>query len=88
MITRRHFLAGAGLLPFFRLAGAAPRRVVIVGGGWGGLSAARHLRALAPDLDVVLVDRQPAFVSFALSNRWLVDAAAAPERDNPKTRKL
>ena len=89
MITRRHFLAGAGLLPFVRLAGAAPRRVVIVGGGWGGLSAARHLRALAPDLDVVLVDRQPAFVSFALSNRWLVDAAAAaPERhDYPELAK-
>jgi NADH dehydrogenase FAD-containing subunit len=72
MITRRHFLAGAGLLPFVRLARAAPQRVVIVGGGWGGLAAARHLRALAPGLELVLIDRQPAFHSFALSNRWLV----------------
>lgn len=79
--TRRQFLLAAGLLPLVGTVRAANRRVVVVGGGWGGLSAARHLRALAPDLEVVLVDRQPAFVSFALSNRWLVDAAApAPER--------
>lgn len=79
--SRRQFLLAAGLLPLVGTSRAAGGRVVVVGGGWGGLSAARHLRALAPDLDVVLVDRQPAFVSFALSNRWLVDAAAkAPER--------
>lgn len=72
MISRRHFLAGAGLLPFVRLARAVAQRVVIVGGGWGGLAAARHLRQLAPELEVVLIDRQPAFHSFALSNRWLV----------------
>lgn len=79
--TRRQFLLAAGLLPLVGTVRAANRRVVVVGGGWGGLSAARHLRALAPDLEVVLVDRQAAFVSFALSNRWLVDAAApAPER--------
>ena len=72
MISRRHFLAGAGLLPLVRLARAAPQRVVIVGGGWGGLAAARHLRQQAPGLEVVLIDRQPAFHSFALSNRWLV----------------
>jgi len=71
---RRQFLLAAGLLPFLRpLRAAAGERVLVVGGGWGGLSAASHLRRLAPDLDVLLVDRQPAFHSFALSNRWLVD---------------
>jgi len=46
-------------------------RVVIVGGGWGGLSAARHLRRLAPQLEVTLVERNAAFQSLPLSNQWL-----------------
>ena len=76
MTDRRQFIIAAGLLSLMRPALAAEGRVVIVGGGWGGLTVARHLRQLAPALDVTLVDRQPAFHSFALSNRWLVDAAA------------
>ncbi len=48
------------------------RRVVIVGGGWGGLSAARQLRLLAPELEVVLLEKNAAFRSGPLSNRWLV----------------
>lgn len=78
MTNRRHFLIAAGLLPLLHPAFADNRRVVIVGGGWGGLAAARHLRQLAPELEVTLVDRQPAFLSFALSNRWLVEPGAAP----------
>ena len=50
---------------------SARRRVVIVGGGWGGLSAARHLRDQAPDLDVVVIERSASFWSGPLSNRWL-----------------
>lgn len=73
MIHRRQFLLAAGLLPLIHVAGAAVPRVVIVGGGWGGLTVARHLRQLAPGAEVLLLDRQPAFHSFALSNRWLVD---------------
>lgn len=46
------------------------RRVVIVGGGWGGLSVARHLRALAPELEVVLLERNTRFWSGPLSNKW------------------
>lgn len=77
MTSRRRLLAAAGLLPLLAAlpaARAAGRRALIVGGGWGGLAAAAELRRIAPDLEVVLVDRQPAFASFALSNRWLVDA--------------
>lgn len=72
--ARRRLLLAAGLLPLLPVARAAGQRVVIVGGGWGGLAAAAELRRSAPELEVVLVDRQPAFASFALSNRWLVDA--------------
>lgn len=49
------------------------RRVVIAGGGWGGLTAARHLREQTPDLDVVVLERNPVFWSCPLSNKWLVD---------------
>lgn len=47
------------------------RRVVVVGGGWGGLSCARHLRTHAPDLEVVLLEKNKAFWSCPLSNKWL-----------------
>ena len=78
--TRRNFLAvalAAGAAPLFAqeppalLPAAKGRRVVVVGGGWGGLSAARHLRALAPALEVVLLERNPSFFSMPLSNKWL-----------------
>lgn len=78
MTNRRQFLLAAGLLSLLPPVFAANRRVVIVGGGWGGLAAASQLRQLVPELEVTLVDRQPAFMSFALSNRWLVEAGAAP----------
>lgn len=77
MTTRRQFLLAAGLLPLLQPALADNRRVVIVGGGWGGLAAASQLRQLAPGLEVTLIDRQPAFMSFALSSRWLVETGAA-----------
>ena len=49
------------------------RRVVILGGGWGGLTAARHVREQAPDLEVVVIERNPVFWSCPLSNKWLID---------------
>lgn len=49
------------------------RRVVICGGGWGGVTAAKYLRRLAPQLEVVLLERNPVFFSCPMSNKWLVD---------------
>ena len=78
--TRRNFLAAAlaaCAAPLFAqqapalLPPSKGRRAVVVGGGWGGLSAARHLRALAPELEVVLLERNPSFFSMPLSNKWL-----------------
>lgn len=86
MTDRRRFLIAAGLLPLLQPAYANSRRVVIVGGGWGGLSVARHLRQLAPGFEVTLIDRRPAFSSFALSNRWLVEPAAASWAQHEYTR--
>lgn len=48
-------------------------RVVIVGGGWSGLTMAKYLRRFNPAFDVLLIDRQSAFVSFPVSNAWLAD---------------
>lgn len=78
--TRRRLLSAAlaaCAAPLFAqqapalLPAAKGRRVAVVGGGWGGLSAARHLRALAPELEVVLLERNPSFFSLPLSNKWL-----------------
>lgn len=57
------------------LPATGARRVVIVGGGWGGLSTAARLRQLAPEFEVVLIDRQAIFWSFPQSNKWLVGLA-------------
>lgn len=56
------------------LAKGKAQRVVICGGGWGGLNAAKQLRLLAPQLEVVLLERNPLFFSCPMSNKWLVDA--------------
>lgn len=91
IVTRRYFLtAGAALgaslgtarafgkpLPDL-LPSSSGRRVVVVGGGWAGLTAARRLRLLAPELDVVLIDKNPGFRSLPLSNKWLVDRTPDP----------
>lgn len=78
--ARRRWLAALGLLPLLAarpatahaLARSGPAaRVLVVGGGWGGLAAAAGLRRLAPELDVTLIERQPRFFSLPLSNRWL-----------------
>jgi NADH dehydrogenase FAD-containing subunit len=49
------------------------QRVVICGGGWGGLTAAKQLRQLVPQLEVVLLERNAVFFSCPMSNKWLVD---------------
>ena len=36
-------------------------RIVICGGGWGGMTAARYLRELIPNADVVLLERNATF---------------------------
>jgi sulfide dehydrogenase [flavocytochrome c] flavoprotein subunit len=73
---RREFLrlaAGAALAPFaVGLSGCATvpsrARVVVVGGGYGGATAARYIRLWDPSIDVVLVERESAFVSCPMSN--------------------
>ena len=49
------------------------QRVVIVGGGWSGLSIAKNVKKFAPNCEVVLVEQRDHFVSCPMSNLWLVD---------------
>jgi sulfide dehydrogenase [flavocytochrome c] flavoprotein subunit len=77
--TRRAFLrtsswAGLGLLA----AGCTPkvsdfsqkpgRRVVVIGGGWGGATAAKYVRLADPSIEVVLLEPNREFVSCPFSN--------------------
>lgn len=72
-MDRRSFLkaggAGALLAGCASLGGTASKgRVVVVGGGYGGATAARYLRLFDPSIEVVLVEPNEAFVSCPMSN--------------------
>lgn len=69
-VTRRQFLVGTACFLGAPTLLASPIRpkVVIVGGGWGGLAAARQLAA---SCDVLMIERNPSFISLPLGNRWL-----------------
>jgi sulfite dehydrogenase len=43
-------------------------RVVVVGGGFGGATAARYLRLWAGNIHVTLIERNPSFTSCPMSN--------------------
>lgn len=64
-------LAGAALGTPMLAASARAQptaRVVVVGGGFGGVAAARTLRRLAPDIAVTLVVESPVFTTCPFSN--------------------
>src|SRR5262245_2110113 len=81
-ITRRQFLRGsaAGLAVGSLGAGCAqimgggevgPKkgpRVVVIGGGWGGSSAAKYVRLADPSIEVILYEPNRTFVSCPFSN--------------------
>ena len=84
-LTRRRFLqssaAGAGALaassismPALAQSEIMPKtgkRVVVVGGGWGGNTAAKYIRMQDPSIEVVLIERGAEFRSCPISN-WVI----------------
>lgn len=76
-VSRRQMLGGlvAGgaslALPAMVRAGAGSARVVIVGGGFGGATAARYLKRHAPQLQVTLIEPAPRFHTCPFSNLYL-----------------
>lgn len=72
-LFRRTVLASALAAPLIRPARAQRRvRVVMVGGGWGGLSAARHVRKAIDGAEVTLIEPNRAFFSCPLSIHYIV----------------
>ena len=74
-------LAGCAGLP-----GAAPKaRVAVVGGGYGGATAAKYIRMLDPSIEVVLIEPSEAFVSCPISNMVLGGFKTMAEITTPYT---
>jgi sulfide dehydrogenase [flavocytochrome c] flavoprotein subunit len=70
-MRRRQFLHAASALSLAGCAGIGrghAARVVVIGAGYGGATAARYLRSWDPDISVTLVDRNAQFVSCPVSN--------------------
>jgi len=77
-LSRRRFLkqvAAGAAASVCAPAFAAGPRVVVVGGGFGGATAAKYIRMWAPDIQVTLVERNREFISCPLSNRVLAGQA-------------
>jgi sulfide dehydrogenase [flavocytochrome c] flavoprotein subunit len=51
-------------------------RVVVVGGGWSGLTLAKYLKKENAAFDVVMIERRALFMSCPISNLWLADVVA------------
>src|SRR3989442_4049140 len=76
--TRREFLRTSGSGLALLAAGCAPtvsdfaqktgRRVVVIGGGWGGATAAKYVRLADPSIEVILLEPNRTFVSCPFSN--------------------
>lgn len=72
---RRSFLQSTAALGLLGLAGCATisipskAKVVVIGGGYGGATAAKYVRLLSDNkIDVVLIEPQDAFISCPISN--------------------
>ncbi|MGE0386425.1 MAG: FCSD flavin-binding domain-containing protein [Gammaproteobacteria bacterium] len=91
MFGRRTFLAATGaavLAPLCAHARRGAARVVVVGGGFGGATAARYLRLADPSLDVTLIADSPRYTCCPRSNDVIAGAVplAALERGYERLR--
>lgn len=75
-MNRRTFLKSTGAVTTSAAAalsgcatlGHSGPKVVIVGGGYGGATAAKYIKMWGPNIEVTLVERDAEFVSCPLSN--------------------
>jgi sulfite dehydrogenase len=73
-INRREFVkwtaaaAGSAAVAGCAGMGGSSARVVVIGGGYGGATAARYVKEWGPGIDVTVVERNDMFVSCPISN--------------------
>ncbi|NTV95459.1 MAG: FAD-dependent oxidoreductase [Thiobacillus sp.] len=60
--------ASALAFPSIVRAGSAKARVIVVGGGFGGATAAKYVKLLDPGIDVTLIEPNKTYTSCPLSN--------------------
>jgi sulfide dehydrogenase [flavocytochrome c] flavoprotein subunit len=90
---RRGFLQSTAALGLLGLAGCAstasiPSRakVVVIGGGYGGATAAKYVRLLSDyKIDVVLIEPEQAFISCPISNLVLSGGKKIVDLTTPYT---
>lgn len=70
--------AGTGVVSGAAAAGTGSARVIVVGGGFGGATAARYLRKFAPYIKVTLIEPRQAFVTCPGSN-WVLGGERSME---------
>jgi sulfite dehydrogenase len=80
-MKRRDFLKLAGAVSVAGCATPTPAkaRVVVIGGGYGGATAAKYIRLWDPSIDVVLVERDATFISCPISNLVLAGYSSMDE---------
>jgi len=80
-MKRRDFLKAAGAVSLAGCASTTPSRgrVVVIGGGFGGATAAKYLRMWDPAIEVVLVERETGFTSCPISNLVLAGYSSMQE---------
>ncbi|MBI4635582.1 MAG: NAD(P)/FAD-dependent oxidoreductase [Candidatus Rokubacteria bacterium] len=61
-------LAGCAAAMKGDIAPKTGRRVVVIGGGWGGATAAKYVRLADPGIEVILLEPNKEFVSCPFSN--------------------
>ena len=70
----RNFSLFSSFLPFMDVASSNAKnagKVVIVGAGWGGLSAAKTIKRISPQVEVIIIDPNKEFISCPMSN-WVI----------------
>jgi sulfide dehydrogenase [flavocytochrome c] flavoprotein chain len=73
-------LAGTGLLPLSAFA-KTRARVVIIGGGFGGATAARMLRDLLPSANITLLEPNATYSACPFSNLVIGDTRAITDQN-------